>query len=212
MYQTFSAPPGSIWKMGAWSLTTCVESPIYGSNDNFVVAKIVFLDTGVGEIGSSEAVICDNSAPLGTWTYHELTGDAPAEMDSVRAYILFISPTLQGGAVWVDDISLAQTGTTGVGTTPPVGGFTLHQNVPNPFNPTTRIDFDLAKEGALDLSVYDVTGSLVATLFQGRLEAGPHNVTWNGMTAEGTKAASGIYVCVLASETGQTSRLMVLLR
>jgi len=212
MYQSFSALPGSIWKIGAYSLTTCVENPIYGTNDNFVTEKIVFLNAGSVEIGTNETVIRSASSPLGTWTHHELIGTAPAGTAQVRAYILFISPTLQGGAAWVDDISLAQIGRTDAGQVPQANRFTLHQNVPNPFNPTTRIDFDVAGAGTVDLTVYDAAGRHVATLFRGHVDAGPHQVTWNGMTARGTKAVSGVYLCVLKTETGQTSRSMVLVR
>jgi len=212
MFQKFDAAPGSIWKMGAYALTTCVESPIYGTNDNYVITRIVFFDATASEVGSSETVICDNSSPLGTWTHNELIITAPAGTDSLGAYILFISPTLQGGAAWVDDISLAQIGWSGVDPVPLASGFNLHQNIPNPFNPTTRIDFDLAKSGMVDLRVYDAAGRSVATLLQGHLDAGPHHVTWNGMTAGGAKAASGVYLYVLKTEMGQTSRRMVLLR
>ena len=217
MYQMFTGLTelvvGSIWKMGAWSLTTCQENPIYGTNDNNAVAKIVFFAAdGTTELGSEEAVICDNTAPLGTWTYHELIGTAPPGTVYMGAYILFISPTSQGGAVWVDDISLARIGLTDADPMPPAKGFALHQNVPNPFNPTTRIDFELAKEGVVELGVYDVAGRLVATLFEGHLEAGAHHVTWNGNTAGHAKAASGVYLYVLKTEAGQETRRMVLLR
>jgi hypothetical protein len=212
MFQKFAAAPGSIWKMGAYALTTCMESPIYGTNDNHVIARIVFFDATSAEVGSSEAIICNNASPLGTWTHHELVIAAPAGTDSLAAYILFISPTLQGGATWVDDISLAQIGWSGVDPVTPTGGFKLHQNIPNPFNPTTRIDFDLEKSGTVDLSVYDAAGHHVATLFRGHLAAGPHQLTWDGMTAGGSKAASGVYLYVLKTEMGQMSHRMVLLR
>ena len=212
IYQAFSAEAGSIWKMGAWALATCMESPIYGTNDNLLVAKIAFYDAGAAELDAVDGVICDNSSPLGTWTHHDLLGVAPEGTVEVRAYILFVSPTLQGGAAWIDDISLAQVGTADVDPTPRASGFALRQNVPNPFNPTTRIDFELAKGGSVDLSVYDAAGRLVVKLFEGRLEAGVHHATWNGMTAEGAKAASGVYLYVLRTDAGRTSRRMVLLK
>ncbi|MDD3642607.1 MAG: FlgD immunoglobulin-like domain containing protein [Candidatus Krumholzibacteria bacterium] len=212
MYQLFAADPGSIWKMGAWSLVTCRESPIYAGNDNFVTATLSFFDVDTVLIDAQEVVVADSLSPLGTWTHHELKAAAPAGTVYVGAYILFISPTLQGGAAWVDDLSLWQIGMTDADPTPPAATPALRQNVPNPFNPSTRIDFELARAGVVDLSVYDVTGRLVATLVSGRLEAGMHESTWNGMTAGGAKAASGVYLYVLKTEDGQESRRMVLLR
>jgi hypothetical protein len=212
IYQMFEIDPGSIWRMGTNSLTTCREDPIEGTNDNFITAKLTFLDVDTLELDSSEMVILDNTSPMGTWTHHELIGTAPAGAVFVRAYILFISPSLLGGAGWVDDITLAQIGTTGAEPMPGAQGFTLRQNVPNPFNPSTRIDFELEKAGQVDLSVYDVSGRLVANLFSGHLGEGAHEVTWNGKTNNGTTAATGVYLYVLKTETGMDSKRMVLLR
>ena len=58
----------------------------------------------------------------------------------------------------------------------------LHQNVPNPFNPTTKITFDLARAGQVKLQVFNVAGSLVKTLVDGALPARRnHEVVWNGL-------------------------------
>jgi hypothetical protein len=212
MFQLFPADPGSIWKLGTNSLTTCRENPIEGTNDNFITSKMVFYDVDTLELDAVETVILDSDSPMGTWTHHELIGTAPENTVFVRAYILFISPSLLGGAGWVDDISLYQTGATDAEPMPGAQGITLHQNVPNPFNPTTRIDFEIEKGGTVDLSVYDVAGRLVANIFQGRLGEGAHQVTWNGKTNSGTTAATGVYLYVLKTETGIASRRMVLLR
>ncbi len=113
----------------------------------------------------------------------------------------------------MDDVSLYKVDTaTDADPMPGTQGFTLHQNVPNPFNPTTRIDFELDKAGTVDLRVYDVSGRLVADLFSGHLGEGAHEVTWNGKTNNGTTAATGVYLYVLKTETGMASKRMVLLR
>lgn len=84
--------------------------------------------------------------------------------------------------------------------------FALHQNFPNPFNPSTSISFDLAKSSSVNLSVYDVNGKLVTTLVNGRVEAGKHSITWNA----GKNVTSGIYFAKLQSE-GLTSVLKMTL-
>jgi hypothetical protein len=211
LYQLFAADPGSIWKMGAWSLVTCRESPIYAGNDNFLTASLSFFDADTVLIEAQDVVIADSLSSLGTWTHHDLIATAPEGTVYVGGYILFISPTLMGGAGWVDDLSLWQIGMTDADPTPSAAAV-LRQNVPNPFNPSTRIDFEVAKAGTVDLSVYDVAGRHVATLVHGRLGAGVHQATWNGMTDGGLQAASGVYMYVLKTEAGQESRRMVLLR
>lgn len=88
----------------------------------------------------------------------------------------------------------------------------LHQNVPNPFNPTTCLEFDLPRAGEVELFVYDVTGRRVATLVQGRLEAGHHDVVWSARSERGERAASGIYFYRLRVDGEAKTRRMTLLK
>jgi hypothetical protein len=95
----------------------------------------------------------------------------------------------------------------------PAALLALHQNHPNPFNPSTRISFTLPVECAVRFEVYDVSGRLVARLIDGaRQSAGTHDIEWNGRDASGRAAASGIYVYRLAAGKETISRKMVLLR
>ena len=87
----------------------------------------------------------------------------------------------------------------------------LHPNVPNPFNPSTQLEFELPHAGDVEIAVRDVRGRHVATLLHGWQAAGRHDVRWNGVTEAGTRAASGVYVCTLACRDGQVSRRMVLI-
>ena len=79
--------------------------------------------------------------------------------------------------------------------TPSVGrGVTkLFQNSPNPFNPRTAIRFALATTGPAEVSVFDVTGRKVRTLVKGELEAGSHEVVWDGSDDAGRPLTSGVY-------------------
>ena len=70
--------------------------------------------------------------------------------------------------------------------------FVLRQNFPNPFNPSTIINYQLAMNSLVRLKVYDVLGQEVATLVDGRMRAGEHSVRWN---AGGLP--SGVYLCRL---------------
>ncbi len=90
--------------------------------------------------------------------------------------------------------------------------FNLFQNVPNPFNPSTAINFYLSTSGDVELAVYDITGRRVRTLIQGFQRAGKHLVAWDGRDDRGFAAASGIYLCRLTADRKATSRRMVLMR
>jgi hypothetical protein len=212
MYQMFPASESSIWIMGINAKTSC-RDPIEGSNENFVVAKLIFYDVDTLVIDEVATTVIDSTSLMGTWSHTDMTGVAPTNTAYVRAYLLFQQPSEDDGAAWVDDISLYMLDPeTDAEPMPGAHGITLHQNVPNPFNPTTRIDFEIEKAGAVDLSIYDVSGRLVAKLVEGHLSEGAHQATWDGKTVTGTSAATGVYFYVLKTETGMASKRMVLLR
>jgi hypothetical protein len=125
-----------------------------------------------------------------------------------RTTLLYTEP---GAPPAVDRLELEWTyGTTAVpGTTP--GRLALHQNVPNPFNPTTWIDFELPEAGAVALEITDVNGRQVTTLVDGELAAGSHQVTWEGRDAAGSRVASGIYLYRLTTPSSSQTRKMLLL-
>jgi len=94
--------------------------------------------------------------------------------------------------------------------------YSLEQNYPNPFNPSTRITYALPVESNATLTVYDITGRLVATLFEGEQEAGVHSVFWNGRNDKGNQVASGLYLYKLEASGGAgqvtLTRKMLLLK
>jgi flagellar hook assembly protein FlgD len=89
----------------------------------------------------------------------------------------------------------------------------LGRATPNPFNPSTSIEFDVpAGSGPLDISVFDVAGRRVTTLYSGRQAPGTHRVTWDGRDRSGRSVAGGIYFVRLESSDFRATSKMVLLR
>lgn len=94
-----------------------------------------------------------------------------------------------------------------------VAAFHLFQNQPNPFNPSTTIQFALPYDARIQLTVYDVTGREVARLADGERSAGTHRVSWDGANRDGAAVASGVYFYRLETDAGQAQqRRLVLLR
>lgn len=84
--------------------------------------------------------------------------------------------------------------------------FALHQNFPNPFNPTTTMKFDVMKAGMTSIAVYNILGQKVSTLVSAQLTPGTYSVQWNGRSDDNQTVNSGIYfVRMNVSTEGQTS-------
>ena len=79
--------------------------------------------------------------------------------------------------------------------------------LPNPFNATTAISFDLSSAGRVSLKIYDTTGRLVATLVDEWRQAGAHISTFDGLGL-----ASGIYLYTLTTQQKTASGKILLLK
>jgi hypothetical protein len=90
--------------------------------------------------------------------------------------------------------------------------FTLHTNYPNPFNPSTRITFDLKHNTDVHLAVYDIRGNLVAMLAEGHYSSGRYHLTWDGRDSFGRTMPSGVYLYRLQAGGEVFSRKMMLLK
>jgi hypothetical protein len=86
----------------------------------------------------------------------------------------------------------------------------LHQNSPNPFNPTTTIRFEMPEAGQARLVVYDVRGRQVRSLVDGHRDAGAHTAVWDGRDGAGERVSSGIYFYRLQGANATRVRKMVL--
>ena len=83
--------------------------------------------------------------------------------------------------------------------------FALHSAYPNPFNATTTIGFSLPEQMQVSLQLFDLTGRLMETLIDDRLEAGRFDAVWNG-----DMQAAGVYFYKLqAGDFVQTRKLML---
>ena len=72
--------------------------------------------------------------------------------------------------------------------------FSLAQNHPNPFNPTTKINYALPVTSKVKVSIYDITGRLIKTFKAEEQSAGYHRFEWNSTNSNGIRVASGVYI------------------
>ncbi len=88
----------------------------------------------------------------------------------------------------------------------------LEEAYPNPFNPVTRIAFDVPHNAIVKLTIYDVLGQVVNYLVDEYKQAGHYEVTWNGRNLYGETVSSGKYFYRLVADGEQISRSAILLK
>ncbi|MEX0686345.1 MAG: CBM35 domain-containing protein [Balneolales bacterium] len=107
-----------------------------------------------------------------------------------------------------DFVDLFKVTTTGIDNRKELpGSYALSKNYPNPFNPTTMINFTLPQATAVKLTVYDVLGRQVAVLTDGHLQSGVHTVTFDA-----TNMASGMYLYRLETANFTAVEKMMLIK
>jgi hypothetical protein len=129
------------------------------------------------------------------YVYNEWVNDVP----NVQS----LNPDFQGGSITLE----SRTPTANLPTE-----FALSQNVPNPFNPTTVVEYALPKDAQVNISIYNVLGQHVKTLVNDLQRAGRLTVTWDGTDASGTSVASGVYFYKIRAGDFSSTKKMVLLK
>ncbi|MFQ5599373.1 MAG: FlgD immunoglobulin-like domain containing protein [Candidatus Krumholzibacteriia bacterium] len=151
------------------------------------------------------------------WTYQEIDISSLADNnETVKVrFELHSDVSFTFGGWNLDDVRITGIGpstSTSVAQTVLPARVVLHPNIPNPYNPSTTLRFDLPARGFVDLSIYDVSGRLVRTLVRTTLDPGSHEVVWDGRGNGGEPSASGVYLYRLVTAGDAHARKMVLLR
>jgi len=90
--------------------------------------------------------------------------------------------------------------------------YALRQNYPNPFNPSTTLRFDLPMATDIHIVVYDLLGREVVRLVEQRIEAGYHQLVWNGRDRRGRELPTGMYIVLMMTPEYRKSVKLVLLK
>jgi hypothetical protein len=90
--------------------------------------------------------------------------------------------------------------------------FTLDQNFPNPFNPTTEISFAIPTRSLVRIDIYNSIGREVTTLVNREFGSGRFSTTWYGTDSHGQPAPSGVYFYRLTAGSFVDTKKMLLLK
>jgi hypothetical protein len=143
---------------------------------------------------------------------------APAAIEREGLYFSFKDRSIEPGTTYryridVADESGRRTLFETDAITIPAIPLALHQNHPNPFNPSTVISYYLPEASPVTLEIFDLSGKLIARLRDGvRENRGTHSVEWRGMDDAGRAVSSGVYFYRLRAGRETLSRKLVLIR
>ncbi|MBK8980747.1 MAG: T9SS type A sorting domain-containing protein [Ignavibacteria bacterium] len=90
--------------------------------------------------------------------------------------------------------------------------YRLNQNFPNPFNPSTNINFEIPKSEFVSLKVFDVSGKEISTLVNENLQAGQYNIRFDAGRNSDHQLSSGIYYYTLSTESFIETKKMMLVK
>jgi len=90
--------------------------------------------------------------------------------------------------------------------------YALHQNYPNPFNPTTILRYDLPEDTQVRITIYDIMGREIRTLFNNQQSAGYKSVVWDATNDLGQPVSAGMYLYRIFAEEFVQVKKMVLLK
>ena len=131
-------------------------------------------------------------------SYYETPGYAGLDNNTSFDRCLALSEPVEPDNGWValdDDVLIP-------------GEFALYNNYPNPFNPTTVLDYDIPENSFVNITVYDMMGRRVKTLVNANQSAGFKSVVWDATNFVGQPVATGLYMyTIVAGDFRQTKKM-----
>lgn len=192
-------------------LQVTLISPSNGSN-NLTLTPTLFWNTSTNSTGYRVQV-----SPTNTFSFIVDSATVTTNQRTIPAGKLNIATTYYwkvqgvnnfGNGPWSDtwNFFTVISGINPLGTEIPKE-YKMYENYPNPFNPTTKIRFDLPKTSHTSLSIYDITGKEVEMLVNENLSAGKYELQWNG-----NGKSSGVYFYKIQANDFTDIKRMILIK
>jgi hypothetical protein len=191
-----------------WDVATDDETPSAGLTYNLRIGTTrggseVMSGMAATSTGYRRVVQLGNAQKRTSWTV-QLPPGVTTGYWSVQA----IDGAYAGGAFAPEQTFSVSTG---IEDLPSPGTGILKAIAPNPFSRATVVRYELPATSPVEIAILDVTGRLVRVLENRVMEAGHHEITWDGRRADGASAAAGVYLCRLRAGAFQEVRRVVML-
>jgi hypothetical protein len=161
----------------------------------------------IGEIDAAPATI----APGITCTVYEIVGPG-FEYGTVVLEGNVQTFMIAGQQFAIDNVCVRLAGSTTDVNVMPRADVSLEPNYPNPFNPSTMLQFNLGHDSPVRLTIHDVAGRVVRTLINEQRSGGSHSVVWNGQLDSGATASAGVYFVRVESREGVDTQKIALIK
>jgi flagellar hook assembly protein FlgD len=93
-----------------------------------------------------------------------------------------------------------------------IKSFKLLQNFPNPFNPSTTIEYQIPAVGVVEIKIFSVNGQLVKTFLATHASSGSYTVTWDGKNETGQFVTSGLYIYQVSFSNSVVAKKMMFVK
>ncbi|MCP4710677.1 MAG: T9SS type A sorting domain-containing protein [Planctomycetes bacterium] len=223
----WAQPTSSLWIVNSsqfehnMTITGAIDSPIGGDQEEFIIGAFVGDECrGIAELVYIPnldqrlffLMVNSNSTTGEQINFKMLRADDEFVYEA-NEQLEFQSNGMVGNIespfVWTTDQALA-VGEPETEALPTV--FSLSQNFPNPFNPTTTIHYALPVDSQVEIVIYNAVGQLVKTLVSGQQDAGYQQVVWSAKNDAGERVHSGVYFYRMTADSGfeETRKLLLL--
>ncbi len=182
------------------SWTTQSENNLLGYN----VFKNSVSDLATAERANFSLIAGTNTTQEHVYTYSD------KDLEANEYYYWLENIEMDGTSMMHGPVKVIVTSTTPTDPVIPVRT-ALKAAYPNPFNPSTTVSFDLAKDSQVNITVYNAKGQIVKSLFNGNKNAGQFRLEWNGQDNNGKSCTSGIYFIKMnAGEYSSIKKVMMM--
>ena len=150
-----------------------------------------------------------------TFDFSSRIGVYPVVKDQIVIFSDFdLAGRTQDNICYFDNISFSPSNSVGVDNRSETfpQGFALEQNFPNPFNPSTTIDYELPENGLVNITIYDITGRHISTLVSSHQNAGYKSTQWNATNDSGEPVVAGLYLYRIEADNFVQTKKMILLK
>ena len=203
----------------------------YAEKAEYEVIDVVGIDSAITEIGVYEDDFCVGAVVVKDSCEQILVYSDNANRDPVP--FTFEITTGRGSSIPIQNYSTLNLRTGKYEETPVISGrqeFSVIKfgkqeeqenniplpillgNYPNPFNPTTTISFSLPTEQKIELTIFNIKGQKVKTLYSGTADKGNHSIVWEGRDMNNKSVSSGLYFYKLRTSFNVLSRKMIMIK